>query len=97
MKIKDIRSEIEKIDSDIIKLLSQRNMLVRRAAESGRGACTVSDTGRIDRVIRRIREKAFDAGMDPVIAEKIYRSIMECTAVKEIKEFKGMRIEYQDV
>ena len=97
MKIKQIRSEIDKIDSEIIELLSRRSTLVTRAARLKSTKSEVRDSKRVDRVIHKVREKAFDAGLDPVIAEKIYRSIMECTVTKDTKEFKGMNIEYQDV
>lgn len=97
MKINEISSEIEKIDSEIIELLSQRNTLISNAATSKKTADKVHDPKRVDAVIRKIREKAFEAGLDPVIAEKIYRHIMECSVTKEAKEFKGMNIEYQDV
>lgn len=97
MKIKKIRSEIDKIDSEIINLLSQRSTLISRAAKSKRDANEVRDPKRVDTVIHKIREKAFDAGLEPSIAEDIYRHIITCFISKELKEFNNINIEYQDI
>jgi isochorismate pyruvate lyase len=97
MKINEIRLEIDKIDSEIIKLLSRRSTLISRTAKYKRTASEVRDPKRVDTVIHKVREKAFNTGLDPLIAEKIYRYIIACFITNEMKECKGMYIEYQDV
>ena len=97
MKIKEIRTEIDKVDSEIIKLLSKRSSLVSAACSLKRSDYAVRDPERVESVISRVKHKAGKSGLDPVIAEKIYRHIIDCFIRKEIKAYNGLMIEYQDV
>ncbi len=97
MKIKEIRSKIDQIDSEIIELLSKRSSLVSNAGKSKKSHSAVRDPERVEAVIKNVKKNAVQSGLDPVIAEKIYRKIIDCFIRKEMKEFQGIMIEYQDV
>lgn len=97
MKIKKIRSEIDKIDTEIIELLSKRSSLVSEAGKTKKSHAAVRDPGRVESVISGVRQKAVQTGLDPEIAETIYRNIISCFINKEMSELNGMMIGYQDV
>lgn len=89
MEIEEIRQEIDKIDTEIIKLLSKRSSLVTAAGKLKKDEQGVRDPKRVEQVINKVKSKAAEAGLDPDIAEKIYRTIISCFVAKELKEFRG--------
>ena len=97
MKTNKIRHEIDRIDSDIIELLSKRSSLVSEAGKTKKDTHEVRDKDRVDKVIMKIKLKAEKAGLDPNIAESIYRNIINCFIQKELKEFTEYNCEFQDI
>ncbi len=97
MKIEIIRDEIDRIDSDIIELLSKRSSLVSEAGKTKNSSHGVRDRDRVDKVIRKIKVKAEKAGLDPNLAENIYRNIINCFIQKEMMEFMDYKHELQDI
>ncbi|MEW6600733.1 MAG: chorismate mutase [Nitrospirota bacterium] len=97
MKIKKIRHEIDLIDTEIVKLLSRRSSLVSEASKNKKSIDAVRDPQRVETIIKSVRQKAVKTGLDPQIAETIYRNIIDCFIIQEIVEFNGMIIEYQDI
>ncbi len=87
MDLNEIRTGIDRIDSDIIKLLSQRSALVSEAGKLKKSASVVRDQERVEKVINKIKQIAVKEGLDPKIAEKIYRNIIDCFIDMEMKEF----------
>jgi isochorismate pyruvate lyase len=55
---------------------------VREKSEQG-----VCDPQRVNQVLRNVREKAAGKGLDPALAEEVYRTIIHCFISKELKEF----------
>ena len=88
MELTEIREQIDALDGDIIKLLSKRSALVSEAGKLKKDEQGVRDPKRVEQVIEKVKEKALAAGLDPVIAEEIYRTIIGCFVLKEMKEFK---------
>jgi len=97
MKTYDIRHEIDSIDAEIIDLLSKRSYLVTEAGKTKKAKNEVRDKDRVEQVIGKIKLKARKAGMDPNIAESIYRNIINCFVQKEMKEFTDYNYELQDI
>ncbi len=86
MILHEVRERIDRIDSEIIKLLSQRSELVAEAGKLKKDEAAVRDRGRAEKVIGDIRRKALDSGLDPEIAEEIYRTAIQCFIQKELME-----------
>ncbi len=89
MELKEIRHEIDKIDTEIIGLLSKRAELVIKAGNLKKDEQGVRDPKRVEQVINKVKSKAAEVGLDPDIAEKIYRTIISCFIDRELKEFKS--------
>ena len=49
------------------------------------------DPKRVNQVLQNVREKAAGKGLDPAIAEEVYRTIIRCFVNKELKEFSDIR------
>jgi phosphinothricin acetyltransferase len=86
MDLTVIRQNIDVLDSDIINLLSKRAELVAAAGKYKKDEQGVRDPKRVECVIERVKAKAAEAGLDPTIAEEIYRTIIRCFVRKEMKE-----------
>ncbi len=87
MGLTEIREQIDALDDDIVKLLSQRSALVAEAGKLKKDEQGVRDPKRAEQVIEKVRIRASDAGLDPAIAEEIYRTIIGCFIRKEMEEF----------
>jgi phosphinothricin acetyltransferase len=87
MELQEIRKQIDSIDSAVINLLSKRASLVSAAGTLKKDRQGVQDPKRVEQVIEKVKTKAADAGLDPAIAEEIYRTIIGCFVRREMKEF----------
>jgi len=87
--LEDIRQRIDGVDSEIIKLLAQRSALVSEAGKLKKSETEVRAADRVEKVIANVKQKAASAGLEPSIAEKIYRTIIDCFINKEMQEFRG--------
>src|SRR3990172_6168542 len=87
MDLAEIRHQIDSIDSDIIALLSKRAGLVSEAGKFKKDEQGVRDPKRVEQVIEKVKAKAEAAGLEPEMAEEIYRTIIGCFVRKEMREF----------
>jgi len=88
MDLEYIRKNIDSLDSMIIRLLAKRSDLVSAAASLKKTEQSVRDPKRVEQVIGKVRTKALAAGLDPEIAEKTYRTLIDCFIGKELSQFK---------
>ncbi len=86
MELLEIRKQIDSLDSDIITLLSKRAELVSAAGKLKKDEQSVRDPKRVEQVIEKVKAKASAAGLDPAIAEKVYRTIIDCFINQELRE-----------
>jgi len=87
MELLEIPKQIDSIDSAIINLLSKRAELASAAGKLKKDRQGVQDPKRVEQVIEKVKMKAADAGLDPALAEEIYRTIIGCFVRREMKEF----------
>lgn len=84
--ITEVRTEIDSIDSDIIKLLSARFGYVREVVKyKEKTASGIEASGRRAAVINSRRKWAEEAGLNPDVIEDIYNSLIEYFIVEEKK------------
>ncbi len=91
MDLTKIRKNIDDLDSMIIMLLAKRQDFVSAAGRLKKKEESVGDPKRVEQVIERVRAKAVEKGLAPEIAEKIYKTVIDCFIQKELSEFKGAR------
>ena len=85
--IEDLRADIDAVDADLVKLLARRfaavEEIARLKAESG---IPVVIPERIDAVQDRVARLAEEAGLDPAIARRLWRAIIDEAVAMESKE-----------
>ena len=79
----DVRSRIDDLDVQLVALLARRQKLVEAAAGFKRDEDAVRAPGRVERVIAAVRAEATTAGLDPAVAEAIWRAMI--TAFVELE------------
>jgi len=75
--IDEVRAEIDRLDKELISLLAERTGYVDQAVnyKSNPGEAVVE--WRIQQVIDNVRSMAENEGMDPNIAEKVWRTMID--------------------
>ncbi len=94
--LKEVRTEIDRIDLEIIKLLALRSSFVKKAASLKSSIKDVKAPDRVRKVLEKSRVNAAQYGMDPDIAEKVYRAITGAFIQKEKKDYKKIKISGED-
>jgi len=80
----DIRGEIDRLDNSLVKLMAERAGFIDRAAEIKEEAgLPASIPARVEEVVANVRRHADDAGMDPVLAEDIWRRLIAWSIARE--------------
>lgn len=82
-----LRAEIDRIDTALVRLLSERQRYIERAAEIKSDRNVVRDQARIEDVIGKVLAEARKAGLSAEIAEPVWRTLVECSIALEIKAF----------
>ena len=87
--IEEVRENINRIDREIVELISQRSSYVGQAAKFKKTAQDVKAPARVEEIILRMRGLAVEKHLDPDIVEKIYRTMIACFIGYELKAGKN--------
>ena len=85
--LEQVRENIDRIDNEIIKLIAERGTYVVQASAFKKDEEGVKDTGRVEKVISKVRAKAEEYGADPDMVEAVYREMISRFVSMEMKEF----------
>jgi len=83
----ELRVQIDRLDRELVKLLSKRQRYIERAAEIKSERSTVRDEGRIADVIAKVLAQAQEAGLRADIAEPVWRVLVERSIAYELEAF----------
>ncbi|MGA7675697.1 MAG: chorismate mutase [Rhizomicrobium sp.] len=83
----ELRAEIDRIDRALVKLLSERQRYIERAAEIKSDRVAVRDEVRIEDVIAKVLDEALKAGLSAEIAEPVWRTLVERSIALEFQAF----------
>ncbi|MFI9010683.1 chorismate mutase [Actinosynnema sp. NPDC053489] len=72
----EVRAGIDAIDSELVRLLARRQRLVRAAASFKADDRAVRAPDRVAEVIASVRERAVAAGVEPAVAEAVWRAMI---------------------
>ena len=86
----EVRSQIDRVDRQIVGLLAERAGYVRQAARFKRTDADVRAPQRVEAVIARVRALAAEHGLDPAIAEQVYRTLIGCFIPAELREHERL-------
>jgi isochorismate pyruvate lyase len=90
--IDEVRTNIDLIDREIVKLLCERSNYVRQAAKFKKSTQDVRAPNRVEEVILKVRNMASEYGLDPEIVEPVYRTMIACLIEHEMKEHSKLKI-----
>jgi isochorismate pyruvate lyase len=83
----ELRDQIDRLDRSLVRLLSERQRYIERAAEIKSDRAAVRDEARIADVIDKVRDEAGRAGLRTEIAEPVWRVLIDCSIAYELKRF----------
>lgn len=86
--LEGIRYNIDLIDRSIIQLLSERSSFVAQAASFKNSHEEVEAKDRVEQVIDKVRNLAYNKKLNPDIAERIYRTIISTFIEHEKQVFE---------
>ena len=86
--LESLRSEIDVLDDQIVRLLADRTRVVQRIVGLKHDEDAVRGTDRVRRVLDRIRALAESHGLDPTIAERTYRTLIDALTEMQLRELK---------
>lgn len=85
--LEEVRENIDRIDDEIIKLIAERGTFVVQASSFKKDEEGVKDSGRVEKVIVKVREKAKQYGANPDMVETLYREMISRFVNMEMSEF----------
>ncbi|MEO3868250.1 chorismate mutase [Nonomuraea sp. B12E4] len=85
----EVRARIDDIDGELVRLLADRQALVRRAAAFKTDEQAVRAPGRAERVVAAARERAAHAGLSPEVAEAVWRAMIGAFIALELAEHRA--------
>ena len=88
--LEQVRENIDRIDNEIIKLIAERGTYVVQASAFKKDEEGVKDTGRVEKVISKVRAEAEEYGANPDMVEALYREMISRFVSMEMKEFNEM-------
>lgn len=86
--IQDIRTEIDRIDQEIISLLGNRYQYVQSAAKFKKDEQGVKAPDRVKSMLAKRRGWAEQAGLDPDMIEEMYTNLVNFFIKKEMDHWK---------
>ena len=92
----EVRRHIDEIDRRIIALLAERGGYVEQAARIKKARAEIVDRARIEDVVARARAAAVEAGLDPAIAESVYRPMIDAFIAFETKAYDRLHTDPAD-
>ncbi len=90
--LEQVRENIDRIDSEIIKLIAERGEYVAQAAAFKKSEDAVRDNSRVEAVVKNARNKAEQLGADPDMIEAVFREMISRFISSEMSEFKGRAV-----
>ncbi len=83
----DIRREIDRVDSALVRLLGQRLTYIERAGHIKADRKTVRDEARINDVLMKVQASCAREGFPFSIAEPVWRQLMDGCIAHEFEVF----------
>lgn len=86
--LEQVREQIDHLDQQLIDLIATRQFYVDQAVRFKRTTEDAQSPERVQQVIDKVRQKAFEVGTDPDLVETIYRAMIQHFIQRELKEIR---------
>ena len=87
-KLGKIRSELDKLDNSLIKIIKKRTSLVKKVLALKEKKNQIVDHKRIRSILANIRKKSLKNNIDPKITNKIWKNMIWSYIDFERRNFK---------
>ena len=87
--LQEVRDEIDKIDTQLVDLISQRAQLIRSAAAFKNSVDEVKAQSRIDAVMQSVRKRAIELNINPNMISDLFKIMINEMVETEIAEFRN--------
>ncbi|HIP02968.1 MAG TPA: chorismate mutase [Campylobacterales bacterium] len=89
--LNEVRSEIDKVDVQIIKLIALRKDYVKQAANFKNTVEEIKADNRVDDVLSKVRHQALSLSLSPNLVAEIYTRMIDDMVETEIAQFRNVK------
>jgi len=89
--LEETRTEIDKLDIEIIELIAMRNAYVKQLARFKNSIDEIKSEDRITDVISRARAKAIELDLSPNLINELFIRMIDEMVDSEVAEFKNAK------
>lgn len=86
----EVRSNIDRLDQQIVTLLAERGQYVSQAARFKKDTDSVKAPQRVEQVIARVRNLSNTVGANPDVTEQVYRAMIAAFIQQELAEHAAL-------
>ena len=87
-KLNKIRTELDKLDNSLIKIIKRRTNLVKKVLALKEKKNQIVDQKRIKFILKNIKRKSLKNNIDPKITHKIWKNMISAYIDFEKRNFK---------
>tara|TARA_B100001027_G_C16009331_1_gene216199 strand:- start:12 stop:302 length:291 start_codon:yes stop_codon:yes gene_type:complete len=87
-KLNKIRSQLDKLDNSLIKIIKKRTNLVKKVLDLKEKKNQIVDQKRIKIILNNVRKKSLKNNIDPKITYKIWKNMILAYIDFEKRNFK---------
>ena len=87
-KLSKIRSELDKLDNSLIRIIKKRTSLVKKVLELKERKNQIVDQKRIKVILNNIKKKSLQNNIDPKITNRIWKNMIMSYIDFERRNFK---------
>ena len=88
-KIINIRKKLDNLDNKLLILFKKRTNLVNEILKTKQFKKQIIDRKRIRIILKRIKKKSKSKKIDPIVTQKIWKSIINAYINYEFRNFKN--------
>lgn len=82
-----VRASVDEIDLALVALFAERQHYIEAAARIKKCREEIRDAKRIEDVLSKVTTRARDFGLSELIAEPVWRTLIECSIAHELVEW----------
>ncbi|MBN2781952.1 MAG: chorismate mutase [Campylobacterales bacterium] len=87
--LEEVRTEVDKIDNELVELISKRSHYIRQAAAFKESIAEVKTQDRIDYILSRVRHRAIELGVSPNMISELFEIMINEMVETEIAELRN--------
>jgi len=87
--LQEVRDEVDRIDAQLVELISERSHLIRQAAGFKESVEEVKAQDRIDDIMQKVRKKAIELNVNPNMISDLFKIMIDEMVETEISELRN--------